>query len=40
LLPGFFAGLIVAIIGSLVDKKPSEEVLAIFEKATDKTVEE
>lgn len=40
LLPGFFAGLIAAIIGSLVDKKPSEEVLAIFEKATDKTVEE
>ena len=40
LLPGFFAGLIAAVIGSLVDKKPSEEVLGIFAKATDKSIDD
>lgn len=40
LLPGFFAGLIAAIVVSLVDKKPSDEVLKIYATATDKTIDE
>ena len=40
LLPGFFAGLIAAVVVSLLDKKPSEEVVAIFEKATDNSIDE
>ncbi len=34
LLPGFVAGVIFCLVGSLLDKKPSEEVCAIYEKAT------
>mgnify|MGYP002513889517 CR=1 FL=1 len=30
----------MAVIGSLVDKKPSEEVLEIFEKATDNFIDD
>ena len=33
IIPGFIAGLIAAWIVSLLGKKPSEEVLAVFEKA-------
>lgn len=40
LLPGFFAGLIAAIIATLLDKKPSEEVIKIYETATDKSLDE
>ena len=36
ILPGFITGLIFSIVVSLCDKKPSEEVLAIYDKATDK----
>lgn len=32
LAPGFAAGLICAVVVTLIDKKPSEEVVAIFEK--------
>jgi len=40
LLPGFAAGLIVAILVSLIDKKPSQEVEAIFARATDKSIDD
>ncbi len=33
LLPGFIAGLIACVVTSLIDKKPSEEVIAIYDKA-------
>ena len=33
LLPGFVVGLICAIVGTLLDKKPGEEVTRIFDKA-------
>ncbi len=36
ILPGFITGLIFGTVVSLCDKKPSEEVLAIYDKATDK----
>ena len=34
------AGLIAAIVVSLIDKKPSEEVLKIYETATDKSIDD
>lgn len=40
LIPGFIAGLIACVIVSLVDKKPSDEVYALFAAATDKMVTE
>ena len=40
LLPGFIAGLIVAVIASLIDKKPSEAVTAIYDRATDKSLDD
>ena len=40
ILPGFVASLIAAVVVSLISKAPSEEVNAIFEKATDKNFDE
>ncbi len=37
IIPGFAASLIASIVVTLIDKKPSTEVEAIFEKATDKS---
>ncbi|MBO5786959.1 MAG: sodium/proline symporter PutP [Clostridia bacterium] len=34
LIPGFAVGMIAAVVATLIDKKPSEEVTAIFDKAT------
>ncbi len=34
ILPGFIAGLIASVIVTLADKKPSEEAIAIFDKAS------
>lgn len=34
ILPGFAAGLVLAVIVSLLDKKPSAEIYAIYDKAT------
>ncbi len=34
LIPGFAAGLIFSVLVTLIDKKPSEEALAVFEAAT------
>ena len=32
IIPGFICGAIAAVVVSLIDKKPSEEVLALFEE--------
>ena len=40
IIPGFIIGGIVAIITTLLDKKPSEEVIAIYEKATDNSIDD
>ncbi len=40
ILPGFVAGLVACIAVSLIDKAPSKEVVAIFEKATAKDYDE
>ena len=40
ILPGFIACLIVAVIVSLCDKLPSPQVLAIYDKATNKTIDD
>lgn len=40
ILPGFIVSLIVCVIVSLADKAPSEEVLAIYERATDESVDD
>lgn len=40
LIPGFIAGLIAAVIVSLIDKKPSDEVYKLFAEATSKSIEE
>ncbi len=40
IIPGFIAGAIVAAIVTLIDKKPSEEVIAIYEKATDNSIDD
>lgn len=40
IIPGFIACAIFAVIVSLIDKKPSDEVYAIFAKATDNSVDE
>jgi sodium/proline symporter len=39
LLPGFVAGLIACVVVSLIDKKPSDEVYSLFDKAVS-TVED
>ena len=40
LLPGFIAGGLCCIIVSLLDKKPTKEVLAMFEKASNVSIED
>ena len=40
ILPGFVASAVVCVIVSLIDKKPSQEILAIFERATDKSIDD
>ncbi len=40
ILPAFIIGLILSVIVSLADKEPSTEVLAIYEKATDDSVDD
>ncbi len=34
IIPGFIVGLIAAVVATLIDKKPSQEVVAIFDEAT------
>ena len=40
LLPGFIVGLILCIVVSLIDKKPSEEVMKIFADATNPEIDD
>lgn len=40
LLPGFICGLILAVIVSLIDRKPSQEVIDIYNRATDKSCDD
>ena len=40
IIPGFILGGIAAIIVTLLDKKPSQEVLAIYDKATDNSIDD
>ena len=40
LIPGFIFGGIAAIVVTLIDKAPSKEVLAIYEKATDNVIDD
>ncbi|MBR5505520.1 MAG: sodium:proline symporter, partial [Clostridia bacterium] len=40
LLPGFVAAFVAAIVATLIDKKPSSEVEAIFEAATNPEIDD
>lgn len=40
IIPGFVIGLVFAVVVSLVTPAPSEKVLAIYEKATDKSLDD
>ena len=40
LLPGFIVGLLCTVIATLMDKAPSAEVTAIFDKATDPSIDD
>ncbi len=40
IIPGFIVGGIIAVIVTLLDKKPSDEVVAIFQKATDNSIDD
>ena len=40
LLPGFVVGLVLCVVVSLIDKKPSAEVLDIFERATNQEIDD
>ncbi len=40
IIPGFILGAIAAIVITLIDKKPSQEVLAIYERATDNSIDD
>ena len=40
IIPGFVIGALVSVIVTLIDKAPSQEVVAIFEKATDNSIDD
>ncbi len=40
IIPGFVLGAIAAVLVTLLDKVPSQEVVAIFEKATDNSIDD
>ena len=40
LLPGFIAGGVACVIVSLIDKKPSDDIVALFDRATDKAIDD
>ncbi len=40
ILPAFIIGFVVSVVVSLIDKKPSEEVVKIFETATDPSIDD
>ena len=40
IIPGFIIGALVSVAVTLLDKKPSQEVLAIYESATDNSIDD
>ncbi len=40
IVPGFIIGAIAAIVVTLIDKKPSAEVVALYERATDNSIDD
>jgi len=40
IIPGFLIGALAAVAATLLDKAPSEEVLAIYERATDSSIDD
>lgn len=40
IIPAFLLSFIVAVVVSLIDKKPSEEVVALYERATDNSIDD
>lgn len=40
IIPAFIIGFAVCVIVSLIDKKPSEEIIAIYEKGTDESIDD
>lgn len=40
IIPGFLIGALAAVTATLLDKAPSEEVLAIYERATDSSIDD
>ena len=40
IIPGFIAGAVAAVVVSLIDSKPSEDVCKIFEAATDNSIDD
>ncbi len=40
IIPGFILGAIAAVVVTLIDKKPSQEVMAIYERATDNSIDD
>ncbi|MBE7011946.1 MAG: sodium/proline symporter [Ruminococcaceae bacterium] len=40
IIPAFIVGFIVSVVVSLIDKKPSQEIIAIYEKATDNSIDD
>ena len=40
IIPGFIIGAIAAVVATLIDKKPSDEVVAIYERATDNSIDD
>jgi len=40
IIPGFIIGAVAAVVVTLIDEKPSQEVLAIYERATDNSIDD
>ena len=40
ILPGALVGLVFAVVVTLIDKKPSQEIVAIYEKAIDQNIDD
>ena len=40
IVPGFIFGVIGAVIATLITKAPSDEVIAIYNQATDKSIDD
>ncbi len=40
IIPGFIIGLIAAVVTTLIDKAPSPEIYALFERATDNSIDD